>query len=130
MHAYPKSVKRMIRKYAEQAYEVELNQALSELEQQFAIWHSGQISTFDLSDRIYAFTRGPSRELWRRYNARLDDHMVARAIVLGLLPRSEMPAELLEALQSIIGFLERRLVEEREESPSDNIQQSESDDVT
>ena len=54
------------------------------------------------------FTRGRSRELWGRYNARIDDMLVAQAIVTGLLPRETIPAELLEALQPSMDFYERQ----------------------
>ena len=40
-------------------YEAELGKALGEL-----------------SDRIHAFSRGPARELWQRYNAGLDDRAI------------------------------------------------------
>ena len=111
MREYSKRVKRLLREFAAQAYEIELGLALGELEQQFAIWRSGQISAGELSDRVYAFTRGPARELWGRYNARLDDMQVAYAVVIGLLPRDELPAELLEALQPMITFYEREQAE-------------------
>ncbi len=107
MREYPKRVKRLIREYASQAYEAELGLALADLEQQFAIWRSGQIGAGELSDRIYAFTRGPARELWGRYNANIDDMQVAHAIVVGILPRDAIPAELLGALQPIIAFYEQ-----------------------
>jgi hypothetical protein len=47
------------------------------------------------------FESGPARELWSRYNARIDDTLVAHAIVTGLLPRETIPAELLEALRPV-----------------------------
>lgn len=104
MHQYPKHIKRMIREYAGQAYEIELSKALGELDQQFALWRSGQISAGELSDRIHDFHQGPNRELWGRYNGRIDDMVIAHAIVTGLLPRETIPAELLEALQPSIKF--------------------------
>ena len=107
MREYSKRVKRMIREYASRAYEAELSRALGKLEQRFAAWRSGQISASELSDRVHAFTRGQVRELHRRYNANLDDVQVAHAIATSLLPRDTIPAELLEALQPIIGFYER-----------------------
>ena len=107
MREYSKRVKRLIREYASRAYEAELSRALGELEQQFAAWRSGQIGAGELSDRVHAFTRGPARELHQRYNTNLDDMQVAHAIATGLLPRDELPAELLDALQAIIGFYER-----------------------
>lgn len=116
MPEYPKRVKRLIREYAARAYEAELSKALGELERQFAVWRAGPKalragltanSAGELSDHIHAFSRGPAREFWQRYNAGLDDMQVAHAIVTGLLPRDELPSELLEALQSIIAFYER-----------------------
>jgi hypothetical protein len=104
MREYPKPIKRLIREYAARAYEAELGQALGELEQQFVDWRNGQISAFELSDHIHTFHQGPARELWSRYNARIDDTLVAHAIVTGLLPRETIPAELLEALQPILAF--------------------------
>ena len=115
MREYTKRIKRLIREYAARAYEAELGQALGELEQQFAAWRSGQISTFDLSDHIHAFHQGPARELWSRYNARIDDTLVAHAIVTGLLPCETIPAELLAALQPILAFYERERTEPEQE---------------
>jgi hypothetical protein len=111
MREYPKQIKRLIREYAARAYEAELRQALGELDQQFAAWRNGQISAFDLSDHIHVFHQGPARELWSRYNARIDDTLVAHAIVTGLLPREIIPAELLEALQPILAFYEHERTE-------------------
>ncbi len=102
MREYPKPIKRLIREYATRAYELELGRALGELEQQFVAWRSGQISAFELSEHIHTFHQGPARQLWSRYNARINDTLVAHAIVTGLLPREIIPAELLEALQPIL----------------------------
>ncbi len=103
----PKHIRRLIREYAARAYEAELGRALGELEQQFTLWRGGQISAGELSDRIHAFHQGPSRELWGRYNAGIEDALVAHAIVTGLLPRETIPAELLAALQPTMAFYER-----------------------
>jgi hypothetical protein len=108
MREYPKPIKRLIRECAARAYEVELGQALGELDQQFAAWRNGQISAFELSDHIHTFHQGPARDLWSRYNARIDDTLVAHAIVTGLLPRETIPADRLEALQPIMAFYERK----------------------
>jgi hypothetical protein len=100
-------VKRLLRQFAARAYEAELGRALRALEGEFRRWHSGEIAASELSDRVYAFTRGPARELWSRYNAGLDDMQVAHAITLGLLPHDDLPTALLEALQPVIAFYER-----------------------
>lgn len=107
MRAYPKLIRRLIREYAARAYEAELGQALGELDQQFAAWRNGHISAFELSEHIHSFHQGPARDLWGRYNAHIDDTLVAHAIVTSLLPRETIPAELLEALQPMLAFYER-----------------------
>ncbi|NJO82131.1 MAG: hypothetical protein HC828_04540 [Blastochloris sp.] len=116
MRQYPKPIKRLIREYAARAYEAELGRALGELDQQFAAWRNGQISAFELSDHIHVFHQGPARELWSRYNARIDDTLVAHAIVTGLLPRETIPAELLEALGPILAFYKRDQAEPEQEA--------------
>lgn len=116
MREYPKPIKRLIREYAARAYEAELGQALGELEQQFAAWRNGEISAFELSDHIHTFHQGPARELWSRYNARIDDTLVAHTIVTGLLPRETIPPELLAALQPILAFYEGERTEPEQDS--------------
>lgn len=116
MRECPKPIKRLIREYAAQAYEAELGQALGELEQQFSAWRDGEISAFELSDHIHTFHQGLARELWERYNARIDDTLVAHAIASGLLPRESIPAELLAALQPILAFYERKRTEPGQDS--------------
>lgn len=71
MREYPKRDKAAAPEYAARAYEAELGQAVGELEQQFAVWRSGQLSAGELSDRIFAFSRGRACELWQRYNENL-----------------------------------------------------------
>jgi hypothetical protein len=117
MPEYPKPIRRLIRQYAGRAYEIELSLALGELEQQFVAWRSGRISPGELSDHIYAFTRGPAREIEGRYHPRmrLEATLVARAIVLGWLPRDELPPELVEALQQQITMFEQDLADDEQE---------------
>ena len=69
MREYPKRVKRLIRDYAARAYEAELCHDLGDLERQFAIWRSGQISARALSDRICAFTRATDYASDNLYNS-------------------------------------------------------------
>lgn len=111
MREYPKPIKRLIREYAARAYEAELGQALGELEAEFTRWRSGGLSAGELSDRIHTFHQDPARELWSRYNARIDDTLVAHAIVTGLLPRETIPGALLEAIEPILAFYEHERTE-------------------
>jgi hypothetical protein len=104
MKDYPKPIKRLMRQYLEEAYERELQRELTKLEQSFAEWRSGQISSGELSDRLHQYERGPSRALYKRYNYGGEDMTLAYVIVGGILHREEIPDELLEALTGPLSF--------------------------
>lgn len=106
MRRYPGSIKRMLRKYATQAYEKELHREISKLERHFEAWRAGTISSGELSHLIHQYEQGPSRELYKKYNYGEDALNVAGAVVTGLLDREQLPAELLEAIQDIITAFE------------------------
>jgi hypothetical protein len=109
--AYSKRIKRLLSEAKTEAYERELHRELTKLNASFEEWHRGEISNGELSNRVHQYERGPSRELYRRYNARMDDVNVAYAIVTGILSEQEVPQELLEALAGALeGF--RRMKEE------------------
>ncbi len=104
MKDYPKPIKRLMRQYLAEAYERELQRELTKLEQSFAEWRSGQISSGELSDRLHQYERGPSRALYKRYNYGEEDMTLAYVIVGGVLRREEIPDELLEALKGPLSF--------------------------
>jgi len=98
MHEYPKHIKRLLREAAAAAHEQELHRELGKLDQSFAEWRSGAISSAELSHRVHQYETGPSRELFDRYNSSQPDLSVVYAIVMGILDESQVPPELLEAL--------------------------------
>jgi hypothetical protein len=104
MHSYPKAIKRLLREYLAEAHERELHRELTKLDESFAEWRTGAISSGELDHRIHEYKRGPARELYKRYHHGEADLSVAYAIVTGILPEEEMPAELLEALERQLGF--------------------------
>ncbi|MFN8482572.1 MAG: hypothetical protein U0768_05960 [Anaerolineae bacterium] len=106
MRDYPKPIKKLIRQYAEVAYERELRAELDRLAQGFAEWQAGQISSWDLSDRIHKYETGPSRELYKRYSDGSADANVAWAVHQGLMSRDEVAPEVLEALAPWLSFYE------------------------
>src|SRR2546429_6392707 len=57
---------------------------------------------------VYEFHDGPARELFKRYNYGQLDLAVAHAIVAGILDRSRLQGELVEALGRAIAFYEER----------------------
>jgi hypothetical protein len=100
-----KRVKRLLREQAAIAHERELHRELTKLDGTFAEWRSGAISSEELTYRIHKYDTGPARELWKRYNSGPAEISVAYAIVVGILDRDEVPAELLEAMGRQIDWL-------------------------
>jgi hypothetical protein len=113
MADYPKPIKKLLREYLAEAYEAELQRELTKLDRSFAEWRAGKISSGELSYRVHQYETSPSRELYKRYNGDLPDMMVAYAIVAGILPEAEVPAELLEAIDRPLSFY--RSLKERNE---------------
>jgi hypothetical protein len=104
MQQYPKNIKRLLREYMVEAYERELHREMVKLDQSFAEWRDGKISSGELSYRVHQYETGPSRELYKKYNYSYHDANVAYAIATDLLKRDEIPAELLDALSSLLAF--------------------------
>ncbi len=113
MTDYPKPIKKLLREYLAEAYEAELQRELTKLDRSFAEWRAGKISSGELSYRVHQYETGPSRELYKLYNGGQPDMMVAYAIVAGILPEEEVPAELLEAIERPLSFY--RSLKERDE---------------
>ena len=104
MREYSKKIKKLIREFAAEAHERELHRELTALDRRFSEWRAGRLGSGELSVEIHQYETGPSRELFKRYNGALPDMMVAYAIVVGILQREEIPAELLEALAGMIEY--------------------------
>ena len=51
MQHYPKNIKRLLREYMGEAYELELHRELVKLDQSFAEWRDGKICSGELSRR-------------------------------------------------------------------------------
>jgi hypothetical protein len=104
MREHPKRIKRLIREWMTEAYERELHRELTKLDESFAEWRGGAISSGELSHRIHQWETGPSRALFKHYNRGSQDVSVAYAIVVGILDEEEVPEELLEAIGGAIEF--------------------------
>ena len=94
-----KGLKRVLLDYYWRAHDEELRRALAVLASSFDDWKQGQLSNEDLADRIHKFHNGVSREIYKRYDGKMLEFTVTRAIVEELLERSKIPAELLEYLK-------------------------------
>jgi hypothetical protein len=99
-----KSIRHQLRESLLEAYERELNRELKKLDQSFEEWRRGEICNGELSLRIHQYDRGPSKELYRRYNSGQDEMNIAYAIVVGILDEKDLSEELLEALDRPLSF--------------------------
>ncbi len=87
------------------AHEEALRRALLPLAAAFEQWRAGELRSRELSERIHRFHDGPARELFNTYHG-TREFAVAHAIVSGVLDRSHLPAELLEALRPYVALCE------------------------
>lgn len=102
MRDYPKPIKQKLRQYVTEAYENELQREMTKLEHSFAEWHSGKISSGELSQRIHIYDTGRSRKLFDRYNHGDADINVAYAIVTGVLEKKKIAPEVLAAIANAL----------------------------
>lgn len=91
-----------LRKLAGLAYERELARALGALEKNFKHWRENKITAFDLSDLIHQFHNGISRDLWSFYERGNIEMIAARAIINGIISKSEISPGILEKLDIIV----------------------------
>lgn len=94
-----------MRSLAQEAWESELRDALTELFEDFGKWADDGMSAFDLSDKIHEFHNDISRELYGRYTTLGPEILVSRAIALGIVGEDALDQPLLEKLaRSIQSF--------------------------
>ena len=103
-----KKQKAELRGLAGLAHERELSEAISSLESEFGRWRRGEISVFELNDRIHKFHNGVSRDLYKRYDPRDAEIVVPGAIVRGTLREQEVDPALLKNLAELIEFARTR----------------------
>lgn len=99
----PKPIKRALRSLSQIAHEAELRRALSELSHHFDRWKAAEIDSFELSDRIHEFHDGLSREIWLRYNSRVDLRvLVSYAVKGGLIKEDSIPDKVLPYIKDVL----------------------------
>ena len=106
MDQIPKHIKRALRQLADRAYEIELGRELTDLEGEFARWHRGEVTPFDLSEAIHRFHQGPARDLYVSYTSRHPKAAVAYAIQRGILDRTQMASDVLAELAGALSLYE------------------------
>ena len=105
---WSKKQRRELRELQGIAWERELATALEVLRGDFDAWARGEISAFDLSDRIHEFHDGKSRELFNRYSDSSNEFAILRAIASGIIAESELSDELHKSLGDDIAEVRKR----------------------
>jgi hypothetical protein len=93
-----KSERALLRSLAEEAWDTELRDALTELFEDFGKWADDGMSAFELSDKIHEFHNGISRELYVRYTTLRPEILVSRAVAFGIVGEEALGKSLLERL--------------------------------
>lgn len=94
----------LLRHLASRAWELELEEKLENLFEDFGKWADKGMSCFELSDKIHEFHNGTSRELYGRYTGLEPAIAVSRAVALGILSEAEVGADLLKKLEREIAI--------------------------
>jgi hypothetical protein len=105
------------------AYAKELERELHVLEEEFRRWRSKEIDAFELEALIHRFHNGPARKLWSTYanaSASMLTFNAAGAVARGVIPREEVPAEVLQELESAIAGY-RRIVDDTGSTECDEV---------
>ncbi|MBN2030485.1 hypothetical protein JW824_09590 [bacterium] len=104
MNQLSKKLKHEFRELMEKAYEREIATYMHDLHEKFKDWEAGKIPAGELSVLIHQYDRGPSSEMFSRYN-RVDPQIsVARGLFKGLLKREEISDEAYQFIKDLVEF--------------------------
>ena len=106
---WTKKQRRELRDLQGLAWERELSSALEGLRADFQSWEKGEISPFELNDRIHRFHNGRSRELFNTFGGSLYSFWVANVIARGIIEESEVSEDLLTELRADIDRYRERI---------------------
>jgi len=108
LERWSKIQRRELRELQGLACERELEEALRPLREDFDTWEKGEISAFELSDRIHKFHNGRSRELFNLYSGSLDVLWIAHVVARGVIDESELSEDLRAELNDDIAVFRER----------------------
>lgn len=90
-----KKLRKELRSLAAMAYEAEMEEALSSLEDAFKAWRNKRMDAFELNEKIHRYHQGPAREIYNRYSVQsMTDLMVAQAVASGLIAEDALSEEM------------------------------------
>jgi hypothetical protein len=109
---WSKSQRRELRELQGLVWQREPEGALRELHSDFETWNKGDISGFELSDRIHKFHNGRSRELYNMYSGSLDHFLIELVVARDIIDEAELSDDLLDVLKDQIARWRERLQED------------------
>lgn len=107
MNQLSKKLKGEFQKLMQKAYEREIGTYMNDLHEKFAEWKAGKISAGELSVLIHQYDRGPSSEMFSRYNHVDPQISVARGLFKGLLRREEISDEAYGFIKDLVEYYHR-----------------------
>jgi hypothetical protein len=116
---WTKKQRRVLRDLQGLALERELSSALGELREDFQSWEDGEISPFELNDRIHRFHNGRSRELFNTFGGGPYSFWIANVIARGIIKESEVSEDILAELRADIDMYRERLHQAEESTGED-----------
>lgn len=95
MQKYPASIRKVIHDLSNKAYDIELGQHLQALSVQFDLWKKGELDADSLHEQVHEYHKGPSRQIYAKYNKSEPDVLLAQAVAQGFIKEEEVPAEVM-----------------------------------
>jgi glucose-6-phosphate 1-dehydrogenase len=100
-----KAQKKHLRQLTGIAYERDLARCLNDLKSNFDQWESGEISVWDLNDKIHEFHNETARELYKVYASMADPvFAVASGIRHSVLDVEEIQKDCMPLIQPIVDY--------------------------
>ena len=111
-----KQERALLRNLAGEAYEQELEEALTDLYDKFSVWGGKGMSAFDLSELIHEFHDGVSRTLYKTYVLGSPEMSVALGITRQLIDPDQLGEKLLMTISPIVESIEKLQKNEDDEA--------------
>ncbi len=108
MQHMTKSQQKHLRELAGLCYETEMTNALDELKIDFEKWRNGEMTVWDLSEKIHKFHDGTARDLYKFYELSGDPrNSVARGVSIGILKMDDIQEDCHPLLERLVEYYEQ-----------------------
>jgi hypothetical protein len=98
-----KKQKKHLRELASRCYEIEMSEALDELNQDFKKWKNGEITVWDLDEKIHQHHDGVARDLYKFYEmSRNSKNAVACGVSNGIIKMEDIQKDCHPLLEQLI----------------------------